>query len=303
MRLKFTVVLLAALALALPAAAQEQRASIEGVIKDAQGGALVGATVVAKMSSALEMRAERVSGPGLDVVTDGTGTYRFPSLTPGRYEITASLSGFAPSKVQNIDLRLGQQLNINLTLQPGGVAETVQVVAESPLIAITQSARTTSLRGEDIEKMPKGRDFTTLVTQAPGANNEPKLGGISIDGSSAAENRFIIDGAETTDLRYGTSGKDLITDFVEEVQVKSSGYAAEYGRRATSTPSPSPAATPSTARSRATSPATPSGTPAGRKAPTATGGRACGGSPPTRRDPSTSRTRMTPSPAGTPASR
>ena len=77
--------------------------------------------------------------------------------------------------------------------------------------------------------MPKGRDFTSLVTQAPGANQETKLGGISIDGASASENRFIIDGGETTDLRYGTSGKQLITDFVEEVQVKSSGYAAEYG--------------------------------------------------------------------------
>ena len=74
--------------------------------------------------------------------------------------------------MQNIDLRLGQQLNINLTLSPGGVTETVQVVAESPLIAITQSARSTSLRGEDIEKMPKGRDFSSLVTQAPGANIE-----------------------------------------------------------------------------------------------------------------------------------
>ncbi len=129
----------------------------------------------------------------------------------------------------NVDLRLGQVLSINLTLNPGGVTETVQVVGESPLIDVKQSARATSLRAEDIEKMPKGRDFTSLVTQAPGANNETKSGGISIDGASAAENRFIIDGAETTDIRYGTSGKRLITDFVEEVQVKSSGYAAEYG--------------------------------------------------------------------------
>ena len=78
--------------------------------------------------------------------------------------------------------------------------------------------------------MPKGRDFTTLVTQAPGANLEnAKLGGISIDGASGGENRFIIDGAETTNLQSGVSGKAMVTDFVDEVQVKSSGYAAEYG--------------------------------------------------------------------------
>ena len=219
MRLRLFVALLAVLAIAMPLAAQEQRASIEGVVRDTQGGALVGASVTAKAAG----------GGSREVVTDATGTYRFVALAPGRYEVTAALSGFATAKVSNIDLRLGQVLSIPMTLAPGGMAETVQVVGESPLIDVKQSARATNLREEAIEKMPKGRDFTSLVTQAPGANQETKLGGISIDGASASENRFIIDGGETTDLRYGTSGKQLITDFVEEVQVKSSGYAAEYG--------------------------------------------------------------------------
>jgi hypothetical protein len=219
MKLRFIAVLLAVLALALPLSAQEQRGSIQGVVKDSQGGALVGAAVTAKSAG----------GATVEAVTDATGAYRFAALSPGRYEVTAALSGFGPAKVANVDLRLGQVLAVNLTMNPGGLTETVQVVGESPLIDVKQSARATNLRGEDIEKMPKGRDFTTLVTQAPGANNETKSGGISIDGASAAENRFIIDGAETTDIRYGISGKRLITDFVEEVQVKSSGYAAEYG--------------------------------------------------------------------------
>ena len=77
--------------------------------------------------------------------------------------------------------------------------------------------------------LPHGRDFTTLVSQAPGANQEDKLGGLSIDGASAGENRFIVDGIETTDVQDGTQGKRLIADFVEEVQVKSSGYTAEFG--------------------------------------------------------------------------
>ena len=67
------------------------------------------------------------------------------------------------------------------------------------------------------------------MTQAPGANHEAKLGGLSIDGASAGENRYIIDGIETTNLQSGVSGKNLIADFVEEVQVKSSGYTAEFG--------------------------------------------------------------------------
>ena len=221
MRFRYLAALAAvALLVALPLAAQENRGAIEGVVKDAQGGAVVGATVVAKS----------LSGISREAVTDATGTYRFPALSPGRYDVTANLSGFSPAKVQNIDLRLGELKVINMSLTPGGLAETVQVVAESPLIAITQSARSTSLREEQIEKMPKGRDFTSLVTQAAGANQESaKLNGISIDGASSGENRFIIDGAESTNLQSGLSAQVLVTDFVDEVQVKSSGYTAEYG--------------------------------------------------------------------------
>ena len=108
-------------------------------------------------------------------------------------------------------------------------------MAESPTIAITQSARATSLRQEDIEKLPNGREFTDVVNQVGGANIENNRfnGQISIDGASGAENRFIIDGAETTDLVFGASAffseRAMVTDFMEEIQVKSSGYTAEFG--------------------------------------------------------------------------
>ena len=66
--------------------------------------------------------------------------------------------------------------------------------------------RATNLRGDEIEK-PRGRHFTSLATQAPGANDQRKLAGISIDGSSGAENRILIDGAEKreTIVPYGAS--------------------------------------------------------------------------------------------------
>src|SRR5262249_2186506 len=79
-----------------------------------------------------------------------------------------------------------------------------------------------------INTMPKGRDFTSLIKLTPGAGAEPKSGGIQVDGASGAENRFYIDGVDTTNLQTGVSGKNLVVDFLEEVQVKSSGYNAEY---------------------------------------------------------------------------
>ena len=215
-RLGFTLL---ALGLCLPALAQEQRGAIEGVARDAQGGVTPGVVVQVRNSSGL----------ALEAVTDGTGTYRFPSLPPGRYELIARLSGFVPARVVGIDLKLGVELQIDLTFQPAGVAETVEVVSQSPLVAVTQSARATSLRDEEIEKMPRGREFPSLATQVAGTNDEAKLGGIAIDGSSTSENRYVIDGVEAGDTWFGTSAELLVTDFVEELQVKSSGYSAEYG--------------------------------------------------------------------------
>jgi hypothetical protein len=220
MRVRSLLMLLLVLALAAPAVAQEQRGAIEGVVKDSSGGVLPGVTVEVKNLTV---------GSVATAVTDGSGTYRFPSLAPGKYDVTASLSGFNTKKFEAVEILLGQLKKADFALAVAGVSETVQVSAESPLVDVRQSARATSIRAEQVDLLPKGRDFTSVVTQAAGANNETKSGGIMIDGASAGENRYIVDGAETTNLQNGTSGKTVLADFIEEVQVKSSGYTAEYG--------------------------------------------------------------------------
>jgi len=220
MRFRTLALLFLAFVLAMPAMAQEQRGAIEGIVKDSSGAVLPGVSVEAKNVAV---------GSVASSVTDGNGVYRFPALAPGTYEITANLQGFNTQKLEGVIVLLGQIKKVDFALGVGGVAETVQVSAEAPLVDVRQSARATSLRNEQIDLLPKGRDFSTLVTQAPGANSEGKLGGLSIDGASAGENRYIVDGVETTNLQSGTQGKTLVVDFLEEVQVKSSGYTAEYG--------------------------------------------------------------------------
>lgn len=221
MRRTLIGLLICALFAAWPAAAQEQRAAVEGVVKDAQGGVLPGVTVEAKNTQV---------GTTVNTVTDASGVYRFPALAPGYYEVTAQLAGFQTSKVENLQLLLGQIKTVTFTMQVAGLQETVMVTGDAPLVDTKQSARSTSIRAEQIENLPKGRDFSSLVTQAAGVNSETgKLGGLSIDGASAGENRYIVDGAETTNSVNGTSGKTVLSDFIEEVQVKSSGYTAEYG--------------------------------------------------------------------------
>ena len=216
LRIAFAL-LVAALCAAVPVRAQEQRASIEGTITDSSGAALPGATVEAKGES----------GGSATTVSDGTGAFRLQALPPGRYEVSATLSGFTASVV-NVSLSLGQHARVEMALQVGTVSETIQVTAEVPLVDMKESARFQNLREEFVDKVPKGRDFTSLATQVAGANMEMKAGGLSVDGASASESKYVIDGIETNSLDDGLSGKELITDFVEEVQVKSSGYAAEY---------------------------------------------------------------------------
>jgi hypothetical protein len=220
MRFRNIALVFLMLALAMPAFAQEQRASIEGVVKDSSGAVMPGVTIEAK---------NEASGIVVSAVTDANGVFRFPSLSSGIYDVTAQLAGFNSVTVPDVPLTLGQIKKVDFTLAVAGVAESVQVTAESPLVDVKQSARSTSIRGEQIDLLPKGRDFTSLIGQAPGANYEAKSGGYMIDGAAAGENRYVVDGVETTNLQSGASGKGLIADFIDEVQVKSSGYTAEFG--------------------------------------------------------------------------
>jgi len=198
--------------------AQEQSGAIEGVVNDRDGAALPGVTV------------ESLGPLGAVVaVTDINGVYRFPSLRSGVYKLTAKLDGFVTAEVPGIDLTLGRTLRVNFTLQPGTFEDTITVAADTVAIDVTKTQTATSISREEITLLPRGRDFTDVVPLAAGAANESQAGGISVDGSSGSENRFVIDGIDTTNPQTGVSAVPMRADFIEEVQVKSAGYAAEYG--------------------------------------------------------------------------
>lgn len=213
------VVIVSAALVALPVIAQEQTGSIEGVVRDSSGAVLPGVTV-------------EVTSPSIGTVvdtTDGRGLYRFPRLPSGVYNVKASLMGYAPAEARNVGVTLGKAATQNLELSLGALTESITVTSDAPLVDLTSSTTSVSISREQIELIPRGRDFTSIVSHAAGASNEGFLGGISIDGASGSENRFVIDGIDTTHPQNGDAGQLLITDFVEEVQVKSAGYQAEHG--------------------------------------------------------------------------
>ena len=219
MRLARIAMLLAMTLFSGAAYAQEQRGSIEGVVKDASGAVLPGVTVTATAAT----------GVKLETVTDAEGMFRFPSVAPSTYTVAANLTGFSTRTISNVQVNLGQARRVEFALSIAGVAETVEVTARASGVDLTTPATSTNISRERIELIPRGRDFTDVIGQAAGAAPESQAGGISVNGSSGSENRFIIDGIDTTSPQVGTSAVPMRADFMEEVQVKSAGYAAEFG--------------------------------------------------------------------------
>jgi hypothetical protein len=207
--------------------AQEQYGSLRGTVKDANGAAVPGATV--KATSPTTVRP-------VETTADNDGNYNFRNLLPGVYTITASQSGFSTVKAENVTVQLGQDLSLDLVLPVGDVSATVDITDTSEAIDVTSSRTVTNINEQFIDRTPKGRTFESILKVSPGTRQEPKagnegVGGISIDGASGAENAFILDGVEVTDVRKGQLRRaDAIPfEFIREVQVKSGGFEAEFG--------------------------------------------------------------------------
>jgi Carboxypeptidase regulatory-like domain/TonB dependent receptor len=214
-----SVLVVASVIVPATAVSAQTTGRIVGQISDTQGAVLPGVTVT-------------VSGPALQgtqvQVTDAQGNYRFMSLPPGRYALKAELSSFKPAEQSNVDVGLDRTATIDLKMQLASLTETVQVQAESPAVDISSTTTGVNVTPELFNKLPVRRDFYGLTTMAPGVTQDNV--GPMMYGSSSAENQYIIDGLNTTGVELGDKGKTLNNDFIQEVEVKTGGLPAEYGR-------------------------------------------------------------------------
>ncbi|OFW30059.1 MAG: hypothetical protein A3H97_02190 [Acidobacteria bacterium RIFCSPLOWO2_02_FULL_65_29] len=185
--------------------------------------------------------AVTLTGPNLQgarqVVTDDQGFYRFRNVPPGSdYTVAAKMNGFRDATREGIQIFLGQEGTIHMTMAPGSVAEVVSVTAESPLIDISQTTTGVNITRDLFETLPSARGFQQLTTMVPsvtlemGDHDRRFEQSPTVGAGSAPENNYIIDGLSVTDPRYGTSGANLTMNFVQEVQVLTGGFQAEYGR-------------------------------------------------------------------------
>jgi TonB dependent receptor/Carboxypeptidase regulatory-like domain len=230
--IRFAVLALLVLAwgLALMPAAQAQTVggNLIGRVLDKSGGALPGATVTA---------IQKGTGLNRNTVTESDGTYRLPSLPAGTYTVTVELNGYATVTVENVTINVASQRELNVDLSQATVSETINVVAEAPLVQTTPAVGAV-IDQKQLENLPlNGRQFANLAILAPGTNlaynSDPTKPGqltVALNGGIGRNVNYIVDGGDNMDDTIGGALQNFNLESVQEFNIQTQQYKAEYGR-------------------------------------------------------------------------
>src|SRR6059058_5218786 len=221
--------------------AQTSAATILGVVKDTTGALIPGATITVKHTE---------TGLTRTAISSETGDYNVPLLPVGAYELTTAMPGFKQDVRQGINLIVGQEAVINLTLEVGAAAEQVTVTEEAPLVNTTLSSTSGLITERQIKELPlNGRSFDQLLALNAGVvNNTSNMAGgaggafpaFSVAGHRQETNRFLLNGVDWVGgnatgqfiTPSGASSQLLGVEAVREYNVLEHTYGAEYGKRA-----------------------------------------------------------------------
>jgi hypothetical protein len=220
--------LLAFTILTLPMVAHAQEAAVSGTITDSSGGVLPGVAVRA---------VHEATGNAFETVTDERGAYRL-AVRVGTVRISAELQGFN-SMARAVELLVGQTGVLNLQMSPAGVAETLTVSGEAPLIETTTSTLGGNIDPRQVAELPvNGRNWINLALLAPGSRTAPVAGSREDsekplpdrNNNETREFHFHVDGQQVTS-EFGTGGQPRYSqDAIAEFQFISNRFDATQGR-------------------------------------------------------------------------
>jgi outer membrane receptor protein involved in Fe transport len=195
--------------------------AVRGAIKDkATGEALIGATVVA---TSTVLQGEQV------VITDESGLYFIDNLPPGTYTLTVFYNDAKFSR-GNVLIQVGKQavVNVPVDTSSGAGGETIVIQGNAPIVDQGSTKTGVSITKEYTENIPVGRTFGAVLGASSGSQTDAY--GVSMQGSTSVESTYIVEGINTTDTAYGGISSNLPNEFVQETEVITGGYNAEFGR-------------------------------------------------------------------------
>jgi hypothetical protein len=226
-------------------AAQETTGGLQGTIKDQTGAVVPGAKVEVTGTTLVGNKA---------LQTDSSGYYHFANLPPGTYDIVVTVKGFKELKRGGVVVGVGHLPTVDLTLEVGAVSEIVEVEATAPVVDVTTTQNLSNVTSDVIENVPHGYTYQSVIQFAPMARNEPLAGythlgiasggtggslpgstgnglqvGYSIGGSGDSENSYLVEGQDTAQNSGGYAKANVPFQFIQEVELKTSGIEAEYG--------------------------------------------------------------------------
>ena len=216
------------------AAAQTNTAEIAGVVRDAQGGILPGATVVA---------SRLASGFRVVRVTDQAGRYFLPALPIGEYILVVELQGFRQFAQKGLVLSVGQKLDLPVTLQIGQLSDSVTVTGEAPFLQTANAEVADVIGNREVVQLPlNGRQFLQLaqlgdsVVIPPGGTRGAALeqaGSLpAVAGQRSGHNIYLLDGVKVTDEFFNNLVISPSVDSIQEFKIQKTMYPAEFGGKA-----------------------------------------------------------------------
>ena len=214
-------------------------AGVQGVVQD-QSGAVIPKATVTLVNAATHVTNSTVS--------DQAGNYRFVSLSPGSYAVSATASGFATRKV-DFQLQTDETLNVNISLPVSTQSENVTVTTQEPVLNTAETRTELTLSNEAVDSLPMtGRNLINLVTLAPGVTGTGTAAGgspgsavdnfgtelqvdASANGRGSVGNMYIVDGLDVTSfIRPGVLNLTPNPDAIQETSIQTNTFTVEYGR-------------------------------------------------------------------------
>ena len=205
-------------------------ASLSGTVNDASGSAIPDAKV-----NVLNM----ATGLARTLNTSNEGFFTFVRLPVGTYGLEVQKTGFAPLKLERLQLVVGSQANLELKLEVTSSTSSVSISSELPLVETTRANTATAVNEKSVRDLPiNGRNFLDFTVLTPGVVRDPRGGDLSFGGQRGTANSLLIDGGDSNNLFFGQSSGRAGTrnpytfsqDAVQEFQVNTNGYAPEIGR-------------------------------------------------------------------------